>query len=318
MGKRNSLRRGAFTLVELLVVIAIIGILIALLLPAVQQARESARRTTCNNNLKQVGIATHNYHDTFNKFPVGAMANLGQNTPGTGSREATWLIWILPYLEQNNLYDKLSPLMAVEASLTWMQTNGGGVLDCGIPIETLMCPSDPNSPKTTEHHGPTADYNDGFCGNYSMCCGSDKVTDATDDQLNGMFMHLVSTRFADCTDGTAYTVMGGEHIAVKDPAGERDWRGRYYRGKHIGVLVSTRESPNTTVRDELVRCVDDRFAPCTTNIWDPNAMYVRSFHPAGAQVVMGDASVHFIPETVDRVVFQKLGTRGGGEVVQIP
>lgn len=311
--------RLGFTLVELLVVIAIIGILIALLLPAVQAAREAARRSTCVNNLKQIGLALHNHHDTYRKFPAGASHDLNDGTNfGNGWNERTWMIETLPFVEQNNLYEQFSPLLTTYGANEYMETDAGNVTGAGEPIGAFMCPSDPNSPKTTDHHGGGHDYNDGFCGNYSMCSGDAKVTDATDQQLNGMFIFVKGLRFSDVTDGTANTIMGGEHIAVQDPSGERDWRGRYYRGKHLGVLASTLEQPNTTVPDELIRCVNDRFAPCNGNIGDPNVMYFRSFHPGGVNIVAGDASVHFIAETIDRTVFQQLGTRNGGEVAPMP
>lgn len=305
-------RRIGFTLVELLVVIAIIGVLIALLLPAVQAAREAARRIQCTNNQKQIGLSMHNYHDVNNEFPVGS--NLAFEANGN---EFTWFYKILPYVEQNNLYERLSSVAGAHNSNVWMQSNGGNVTEAGNPIDAFMCPSDPNGPKTTDHWGGTHDYNDGFCGNYSMCAGSQKVTTSNDEALNGMFQHVKPTRFADVTDGTANTIMGGEHIAVKDPSGERDWRGRYYRGKHLGVLASTLEAPNTNVKDELIRCTDDRFAPCTSGVGGTNVMYFRSFHPTGALVVMGDASVQFVAETINRTTFQQLGTRNGGEVASL-
>lgn len=313
--------RSGFTLVELLVVIAIIGVLVALLLPAVQAAREAARRMQCTNHLKQLGLAMHNYHDTVGSFPIGATSTYQAAGPGTGGSEQTFMIALFPYIEQTALYNRLVPLMSTHSANTWMETNGGNVLECGNPIPGLSCPSDPNNPKTTVHWGPTHDYNDGFCGNYAACAGSQKVSSNTVNtttgratELNGMFMHLNNTKFSTVTDGTSNTIMLGEIIAVKDPANERDWRGRYFRGKHLGVLFSTLEGPNTKIPDELIRCKQgDPLAPCTQGGGDPAVLYARSAHSGGANVGLGDGSVRFINNTVDRITFQSLGTARGGE-----
>jgi len=313
----GSNKHRGFTLVELLVVIAIIGVLVALLLPAVQAAREAARRSTCGNHLKQIGLGLHNYHDINLNLPMGALVDFsgGGSPNGIGSRESTWTVGLLPFIEQENLYNQLSPLMGTHPALEWMETDGGNVLACGEVIDVLTCPSDPHSGKTTAHHGGAHDYNDGFCSNYSGCMGSQKITTATDRNLNGIFYHLQCTNFRDITDGTSSTLLVGEHIAVRDPSGERDWRGRFYRGKHLGVLFTSLEPPNTTVKDELIRCTDDQYAPCTTNQNTTNAMYMRSLHPGGAQATFADASVHFISETVNTNTFRNLGQRNDGNVL---
>ncbi len=313
-------RPTGFTLVELLVVIAIIGVLVALLLPAVQAAREAARRTQCTNNLRQVSLAMHNYHDSNRSFPIGATSAYQTDGPGVGSREQTWMIGLLPYIEQGNLYDALRPFMATTPASEW--SNNDKVPAAGLAIPMLVCPSDPNSPKLTSHWGATHDYNDGFCGNYAACAGSQKITAGaatsiagTATNLNGTFMHLTATDFGSIRDGTSNTIMVGEIIAVKDPSGERDWRGRYYRGKHLGVLFSTLEGPNSKIPDELIRCVNDKFAPCTQGSGDPGVMYTRSQHPGGSHIGLGDGSARFMNDGIDRLVFQAMGTRQGGEPI---
>lgn len=327
---RKVPRSTGFTLVELLVVIAIIGVLVALLLPAVQAAREAARRSSCSNNLKQVAIAAHNYHDSLGSFPMGVTCDFNADTVNgnstqVGAREQTFMIGLFPYMEQTALFDKL--MVQAAANIPASQwSNSDRVPESGKPIKALWCPSDANAPKTTEHWGGTHDYNDGFCGNYAGCAGQAWVTSGTttltsnpplanSKELPGMWMYGKSINFGGITDGTSNTIMFGEIIAVKDPASERDWRGRYYRGKHLGVLFSTTEGPNTKLKDQLIRCVDDKYAPCTTNVTSPGVMYARSFHPAGAQVALADGSVRLVPNSIDRLIFQALGSRSGGEAI---
>ena len=152
----SSLRRG-FTLIELLVVIAIIAILIALLLPAVQQAREAARRTQCKNNLKQIGLALHNYHDTHNQFPASCvnpgsyLANAGGFVPAGMIRNHTGYLFLLPMLEQSNLYNQINFSLPT-GKADWNGVGGGGeqAVLAKVKIPAFECPSDPpfDSPHT--------------------------------------------------------------------------------------------------------------------------------------------------------------------------
>ncbi len=311
-----------FTLVELLVVIAIIGILVALLLPAVQAAREAARRSQCSNNLKQLGLALHNYHDTHRVFPPGVLASGLNSKLPTNPRSMSWMPMILPFIEQAPLYDQLQPYMQTTDSATFPSDLMNTV------IESLVCPSDPAGGKTTAVHGggnpPSHDYNDGFCGNY-LLCGSGggpgsapnlEVTQANSTNLNGMFYYLSKTRMGDVTDGTSNTVMSGEILLVRESAGQRDWRGRYYRADHLSSIFSTNEAPNTPVPDKL-RTLDGITNPPvpTTVSTDPQVIYARSRHPGGVQVGMADASVRFVAQTVNLQTWKALGTRSGGEVL---
>lgn len=321
-------RRG-FTLVELLVVIAIIGILVALLLPAIQAAREASRRSQCSNNLKQLGTALQNYHDNFRRFPIGYVCDqIGGGGGGKAWRESTWAISVLPFIEQRSLYDSLDALAQTNPGLTtnsWPDSSQAMSDITNTPIPAFMCPSDPNCSKTTSNWG-LSDYNDGVGSNYVTCNGSLKLANntttanATYSQAgNGMFFYLTAVGMADVIDGTSTTVMASEILQVREPTpsnNERDWRGRIYRGSWGGATFNTLESPNTQIPDEQIRCENNnKSAPCINNSSNPNSMYARSMHPGGVNAVMGDASVRFVTNSIDRSTWQSLGTRNGGEAI---
>ncbi len=310
-------QQAGFTLIELLVVIAIIAILIALLLPAVQQAREAARRTQCRNNLKQLGIAMHNYHDTHNTFPFGSMAQ-SLNTVGTGGPGAmSWMPMILPYMDQGPLYNQLTPWMVAKNSAHWPSA----LMNTIIP--GLSCPSDPNSPKETSVHGVEAtpgadppDNNDGFCGNYLVCSGNEQITAANSTALSGMFFYRSRIRMAQVVDGTSNTVMVSEINLVPEQAGNRDWRGRYYRSDHLSSFFTTELPPNSTNPDFLRTCqglpASPTYAPCTGST-DPQYIYARSRHTGGVHALMADGSGKFVSSNIDTNVWRAVGTRAGGE-----
>ncbi len=309
-------RRTGFTLVELLVVIAIIGVLIALLLPAVQQAREAARRMTCSNHQKQLGLSMHNYHDTHKVFPPGTFAAGLNQSMSTPPHSMSWMPVLLPFMEQGNLYDQLYPYMLTRNSNAFPSNL------FNTKIETLMCPSDPNRGQTGEVHGtsdPPPDYNDGFHGNYLLCNGKEQVTTTTDNDATGMFFYQSRTDFSSALDGTANTVMAAEILLVKsNVSGKRDWRGRYYRADHLSSIFSTQYPPNTTVSDRMRTCegspTNPIYAPCTQDT-NTQVIYSRSNHPGGALATLMDASVQFVPETINVNIWQGYGTREGAEVV---
>jgi prepilin-type N-terminal cleavage/methylation domain-containing protein len=320
--RRSGRRPFGFTLVELLVVIAIIGILVALLLPAIQAAREAARRTQCGNNMKQLGVALHNYHDTHAVFPPGVIANtLNSSTTPPGAM--SWMPLLLPFMEQPALYDQLLPFMVTRNSAGFPSDLMNSV------VPGLMCPSDPSAPKTGVVHGGSTpwdaappDYNDGFSGNYLLCNGSELVSalnpspipgGAPATAMNGMFFYRSRIRMASVRDGTAHTVMGAEVITLAELAGQRDWRGRYYRAEHLSSIFSTNLPPNTTAADYCRTCsFNPSYARCTANT-DVQYFFARSFHAGGVQAVLADASVRFVADSIDTQTWRALGTREGEE-----
>ena len=318
-------RRTGFTLIELLVVIAIIAVLIALLLPAVQAAREAARLTQCRNNLKQIGLAMHNYHDANRTLPPGnfdTIANYahmppcqGQPVPSGpdptlfGSAQACWMQRILPYIEQAPLYNRFADQM--NTGSIWANNYN----NAGTPVATLMCPSDPASPKNVNISGFVH-----FSGNYVMCAGSqywgsDPGDACASVQRNGLFFTVSRVRFNDVSDGLSNTILGSELILVPDDltTPQRDWRGRYYQALLGGPLFSTREPPGAVDRLNA-QCRNVSYAPCSPTPGDVN-IHARSYHTGGANTVFADGAVRMISNSVNQSVYQALGTRAGGEVV---
>jgi prepilin-type N-terminal cleavage/methylation domain-containing protein/prepilin-type processing-associated H-X9-DG protein len=309
---RFSFRRSAFTLVELLVVIAIIGILVALLLPAIQAAREAARRTQCNNRMKQVALALHNYHDTIGRFPFATVCNIDGGAPGmsTNARQS-WFHMILPFVEQTAYYDLIVP--RIEA-----QQFPGGWPENTVVIDTFMCPSDPLNPKTVQQ---------GFHGNILPCHGSSHAGSGT-GQTNGMFYPRSKTRIRDVTDGTSNTVMLGEIRLQADSIAAQgvgnvvcgsthDLRGRYHNTYHGNATFTTMRSPNTPVGDRTQYCNGTPQVPCRECATTNGEIHARSWHPGGVHVAMADGSIRFIGDSIDQAAFQALGTRAGGEAVNL-
>ncbi len=302
---QKPVRRKAFTLIELLVVIAIIAILIALLLPAVQQAREAARRSTCKNNLKQLGLAMHNYHDTHRIFPYGA--RYGGDNSSVHDRD-TWMQRVLPYIDQAPLYNKY------EADTNLAIWNVPTSI-AGVPIPVLMCPSDPSN--------PARNYNDLFEGNYVASAGDTVIpmnqTTPADNEMNGMFYIQSTTRMRDVVDGTSNTLMMSEVMIRGNTGAGWGAGGQYWGGGRWGSAVFTAlEPPNSTVADEHHTCKTTTMtnAPCTS-VGETFEIqnFARSFHTGGAHCMMGDGAVRFISENIDRGTFQDLSTRAGNEVV---
>ncbi len=297
----RTLRRG-FTLIELLVVIAIIAVLIALLLPAVQQAREAARRTQCKNNMKQLGLALHNYHDINNTFPMGAYEGFQ-----CGGTRMSYAPPLFPQMDQANLFNAMNAWLATNypgtALWNWKPSATGANNASKIP--GLICPSDPN--------GGTNQYNtEGTRGNYLAVTGA---TDCHTIPTTGAFGPSTSpiTRMRDFVDGLSNTIMLGEMVV---PA-TNDKRGGIFNACQSNSFISTRYPPNTTVPDNVQAtvCANSVFTPCLDQVGGNLNASSRSMHTGGAHQLLGDGSVRFVSNNIDTLTFNYLGTRAGGEVV---
>lgn len=304
---RNLTSHQAFTLVELLVVIAIIGVLVALLLPAVQAARESARRTQCLNNLKQWGLAMHNYHDTLLQLPAGAMAPV-PNT--TAPPRRTYVMFLWPFIEQGSLdlkNDYTQPFYLPPCSIP--NTMNGL---CGVKLKMYNCPTDQGGTDQTN------DYYARVRGNYMINWGNTKY-DTAPANANAPFSHVngfrytpLLTRFKSITDGLANTLLMSEYLKGK-PITDTDWRGDIHNDDGVFKFM-TLSTPNSTTLDVVNRAVPDNDPrmPVTTSGTQFNA--ARSRHPAGVNVVMCDGSVRFITNSVNLTTWQAWGSMDGGEV----
>ncbi len=293
MSKRQ--KRG-FTLVELLVVIAIIGVLVGLLLPAVQAAREAARRMSCGNNLKQIGLAMHNYHDSLGSFPTGTSSCCW----------GTWLPLILPYMEQGNLSD-LYVSWGDSSGPRYSQSPNTNVTT--TRLEAFSCPSDlDNSPfsNITNHS---------YAVNYGNTGYSQQAT------LNGVtFGGAPFSRhsgkefgFRDVIDGTSSTLMVAE---VRQGQG-RDLRGFLWWGDASGF--ETYLPPNSPLPDRIYSayyCNEVPNMPCdVSSSTNPTMFASRSLHPGVVQAVNCDGSVQIFSDTIDLNLWRARSTTQGGEVI---
>jgi len=324
--------RSGFTLVELLVVIAIIGVLVALLLPAVQSAREASRRIKCANHLKQIGLALQNYENTFKILPMGTM-NIGAGGSGIANNSSPHPM-LLPFLEQGNavtLFDFNVDINGAAVNLQARQQK--------VPV--FFCPSQPPSPTFNPSNCPNG------CGqtNYVQSLGNNANYAAAD----GPFGRRYGARFAEITDGLSNTAMfaeillgpgassgsqiivgagsrddyavatdlpfgtwdagvgGGDVIAVSacDNRATPAWpyRGKqYYRGVVVTTYYSHTLTPNARFRD----CIRG------TGL-DRGHMASRSYHSSGANCVLGDGSVRYVSNNVNADVWRAVGSKGGGE-----
>ncbi|MCO6459035.1 MAG: DUF1559 domain-containing protein [Pirellulaceae bacterium] len=296
---RRHGRRAGFTLVELLVVIAIIGVLIALLLPAVQAAREAARRTSCFNNLKQTGIALHNYHDTFGALPPGW---IGQETPGgrplaEGEPGWGWASMLLPFMEETNVSQRL---IDFHYSITDPVNDAARV----FPIPTFRCRSDTGPPTflLPSEADPATPIGHVATSNYIGVFGTLELEDCEGLSAgmlclgDGIFYHHSGTRLADILDGLSNTLMVGERSYRR---GGSTW---------LGAVPEAEES--------LARALG--IADHAPNAAGGHLDDFSSEHPAGTNFLLGDGSVRLITETIDLEVYRALATRAGGEPAQVP
>lgn len=327
MLKLSSRSRHGFTLVELLVVIAIIGILVGLLLPAVQAAREAARRMQCSNNLKQIGLAMHNYHDTFQVFPPGCIDNnRATNSPGDAANNNNgigWATFLLPFIEQSPLHDQIS-IETGGFARSWQDKNADGSLSDPIDsavvvIDAFVCPSDPMS-------GINSDKSNLGKSNYLAIAGHSAVqtntAGAPAGSKNGMFFEDSNRRFRDVTDGTSSTLFVSERTTKNDRVGslqcggtDCNWAG--------GIWIGPRVIADTATWHTGLRLLD------VTNVGGGSLTYglgrttaswaddwsAKGCHPGGMQSTLGDGSVRFITETIDLVTYRDLHTPQDGNVI---
>lgn len=304
-------RRG-FTLVEMLVVIAIIAILVALLLPAVQQAREAARRAKCKSNLKQIGLALHNYHDTFNMLPPGNISR----PDGSGIRYP-WTFSILPQLDLNSLLDidQVNHPLAISRELSsyicptdpiggpWTATGGSGssrsnYVGCFSPDGTLVDKEAYTSGRWT--------YDSGALANPAT--------------QKAIFNFNTCRRMRDVTDGTSSTVFVSECISGR--GGTNDPRGVW--SSDWGAQYTHMISPNSSSPDIIWSAVGSwcpsplpQRAPCvgTGASWSEERYGARSWHIGGVHTLMGDGGVRFVTDQINYATWKGLGSIGGDEVI---
>ncbi|MCU0875847.1 MAG: DUF1559 domain-containing protein [Pirellulaceae bacterium] len=288
------------------------------MLPAIQAAREAARRTQCNNNIKQLGVALHNYHDTFKVMPPGLYNRINDwsTAPpvGTSCNRNGWFPHVLPFIEQSALYEQ------------WVNESATGVDGLNFSgrhtvVPAFFCPSDPAGAKPSTN---------GISGNYVLSGGArawgnqGTATDSAGGEPTGMFYPQSRVRLGDLVDGTSTTLMSSEIILVPDgPAvvagcsgGTRDMRGLYWNHVHMGTLFVSLRSPNSPSPDVVGwSCINHTRAPCNSCSYSNGVVTARSYHPGGVHSGLADGSVRFVADSIDTTAFQALGTRNGQEVV---
>ncbi|HEV3143709.1 MAG TPA: DUF1559 domain-containing protein [Gemmataceae bacterium] len=298
--------RSAFTLIELIVAIAIISILMGLLLSAVQRAREAAARVKCQNNLKQVGLALHNYHDANNRLPAGhrGLFEFGFPVRLSARPFSGWTLDILPYIEQDAVYT--NALAAYQKSRRPFVNPPHAGLATVIP--TYVCPMDPAA--FTSHLAPRDNWQVAFTC-YLGVSGKDLTT------RDGVLFQNSFVRLTDITDGTSNTLMVGERPVPPDF--QFGW---WYAG--AGQKITGSLDMLLGVREQNV--IFDRYSKCPPGAYPymPGSLsnqcdmfHFWSLHPGGANFVFADGSVHFLPYSANPLM-PALASRASGEIVEVP
>lgn len=307
--RRQSL---GFTLVELLVVIAIVGILVSLLLPAVQSAREAARRMHCSNNLKQLALAMHNYHDARKTFPPGAI--WPGATPGSLYQvpRTTFNIHLFPYLELGNVYD----LIDFHApGILWYNGNNSRATAC--KTETWLCPSDGLGGDFffASWHGPNYLARGNYLGVFNGMQIGDLLSKTR--SIWAVFDANRATRLKDIKDGTSKTLMFAESLTGPD----EDIRGTVWEDQPCGTQVYTELPPNSPLPDRCfphaVWCknLPELNRPAIQgDVYTDNTCAARSMHAGGVTVALCDGSVQFVADDIDKEVWQDAATIDGGKI----
>jgi prepilin-type N-terminal cleavage/methylation domain-containing protein/prepilin-type processing-associated H-X9-DG protein len=351
---RRPSRRAGFTLIELLVVIAIIAVLIALLLPAVQAAREAARRMQCVNNLKQIGLAIHNYHDVNGSFPMGAGSGL--ENPGVYLAKQAWSAHaaILPQLGEVPAYNAINFSFGVDYGSTTALAHFVNSTVVNLQVKGFLCPSDPNAgyvlPCNNNYYasvGTTTNLNN----------SNTNIASLSNVPTTGLFAFQQSYGIRDCTDGTSNTVAFSEAVvgASTQSAGQKNIGLINVAGIPAGAMLTDASSSPALTLQGLQACdaawktgsggsvdtqrgklwshgciaqalfntvstpnsMQDQWTHCSYNGTSSMGNYSNadSFHPGGVNTLMGDGSVRFIKDGTNQRVWWRLGTRAGGEVV---
>lgn len=335
---RSPSRRG-FTLIELLVVIAIIAVLIALLLPAVQAAREAARRAQCVNNLKQLGIAAHNYHDVVGKFPAGLYLHPTFQASGVAWNNSSFLVLMLPQMEQQAMYN------AINFSKMWGTFKGGGwtwqAQYLGTEnstvrqsvVNTFICPSDP-SPNLDNTNADEIDT--------ALAAGTSYVGNMGDNCLacaESAVPNVLAGQVTFCSDtgrNCRYPQLGHNRTAASQSEnGGRAGSGIFWAwGSNVGVSMITDGTSNTMLAGEQIRRITNwnawvhanqsigstavplnyKLNPAATGNWTKQYSF-RSLHSGGANFAFADGSVKFVKESISFPIYQALSTRDQGEIV---
>lgn len=310
---RRPSGRFAFTLVELLVVIAIIGVLVALLLPAVQAARESARRIDCANKIRQLGLSAQNHHDTVGYLPIPPW-----NTPDLGSLPVTFQL--LPYIEEVNLTGLFDPNLSFNENQLVRESH----------LEAFQCPSDESIRFPLANADGGDDRGGDYKGNYGLNWGqgdwgqknSRRTVNAIGQPAEvGPFQRLQDnpgTQFRQITDGLSHTMLLLEMIQAPtgNARGEIDRRGRLWKAYAGSNQISTQTGPNTDEPDLIQECIHraEENLPCSTGVaWLSQRMASRSRHPGGVNVAMCDVSVQFITDDIDLWAWQVRSSMAGGD-----
>jgi prepilin-type N-terminal cleavage/methylation domain-containing protein/prepilin-type processing-associated H-X9-DG protein len=294
-----------FTIVELLVVITIVGILVSLLLPAVQAARGAARRTQCSNNLKQIGLALTNYHDSFGTFPSGYLTGVGPTGSDTGPGWG-WCSLILPYMEQGNVWNAIDFSVPIERAPSIVTQT----------IPTLLCPANELAwqwwpAEVLDSSGnPTRLICKVAFAPYVGVMGSNDVSPLGD----GLFFRNSSVRMQDIIDGTSQTIAVGERAYV---LGEATWVGAVtgaglFPDPDEGEIAVQTFKPSSGMVLGHVGKNNGPNSP-TSEI---NQFY--SLHGPGVNFLFADGHVAFLPASIDYSTYQAFSTRSGGEAISSP